>query len=712
MAEKGQNYICIRRLPMKYKEDEFKKKANQNTLLMWTILNVVLTVLYIIEMFKGGRTPQYLVIFLSICWIPYIVGLLVLKFRNFSSPFFCEIVANGYGLLFLFVLMTTKTTVTYGYIFPVASLLILYKKRGMMLRLGILNILIILAYLIKTGLTTGFTAHSITDAEIQIGVTVLCYLAYDLAIKHMTKAENAMLGSVKADLDRVVHTVEQVKVASHSIVDGVTVVSELSDENKESADIVVNSMEQLNQNNGVLKEKTDSSLDMTNEINIQVQNVAAMIQEMVTLVDESVTDAETSSRQLSDVVQSTNEMAALSAEVEQILGDFRNEFNMVKSETGTIEKISGQTNLLALNASIEAARAGEAGKGFAVVADEIRDLSTGTKNSSTSIMNALAHLEETADRMTESITRTLQLINTTLEKISQVDTSVARITTDATKLGGNVQIIDSAMQEVEASNKNMVSNMNQISEVMNLMTSSITEADENTRIMRNKYAETSSNVMNINMIVGQLIEKLGDGGFMTTEDIKPGMYLTLEEVQGTDTKEYSERIIAVDGEKITVRNLRGTPAISKAATYHVTIIVDNGIYQWNNIKITDNKNDTFTLVVNGNPKVFNRRKYPRIRLEHSCTLFLDGWDRPILGKMVNISAGGFAFSSTAKELAASKNKKLRIQIESFDVLHGRELEASIIRVTDNDGTYIVGCRMFDDSPEIYRYVDERLKQSL
>lgn len=697
---------------MKYKEDEFKKKANQNTLLMWTILNVVLTVLYIIEMFKGGRTPQYLVIFLSICWIPYIAGLLVLKFRSFSSPFFCEIVANGYGLLFLFVLMTTKTTVTYGYIFPVASLLILYKKRGMMLRLGILNILIILAYLIKTGLTTGFTAHSITDAEIQIGVTVLCYLAYDLAIKHMTKAENTMLDSVKADLDRVVHTVEQVKVASHSIVDGVTVVSELSDENKESADIVVNSMEQLNQNNGVLKEKTDSSLDMTNEINIQVRNVAAMIQEMVTLVDESVTDAETSSRQLSDVVQSTNEMAALSAEVEQILGDFRNEFNMVKSETGTIEKISGQTNLLALNASIEAARAGEAGKGFAVVADEIRDLSTGTKNSSTSIMNALAHLEETADRMTESITRTLQLINTTLEKISQVDTSVARITTDATKLGGNVQVIDSAMQEVEASNKNMVSNMNQINEVMNLMTSSITEADENTRIMRSKYAETSSNVMNINMIVGQLIEKLGDGGFMTTEDIKPGMYLTLEEVQGTDTKEYSERIIAVDGEKITVRNLRGTPAISKAAAYHVTIIVDNGIYQWNNIKITDNKNDTFTLVVNGNPKVFNRRKYPRIRLEHSCTLFLDGSDRPILGKMVNISVGGFAFSSTAKELATSKNKKLRIQIESFDVLHGRELEASIIRVTDNDGTYIVGCRMFDDSPEIYRYVDERLKQSL
>ncbi len=694
---------------MDYDENYFKKRANFNALTMWLIINLILTILYIIEVFKGGRDIPYLIVFLSICWLPFLAGLLALKIKGNSTILYRDIVSVGYGILFLFVLLTTKTNVTYGYIFPVTSLLILYKNRSLLIRCGVANILAIIAYLVKIYFTTGFDAHTITDAEIQIGVTILCYLAYVIAIHHMQTSDGAMLNSVQAHLDRVVLTIKQVKEASHSIVDGVTVVSELSDENKESADLVVDSMEQLSQNNTLLHEKTDSSLDMTNKINKQVENVASMVQEMVSLVDDSVADAKASTGQLAGVMQSTNEMAELSAEVEQILHTFRSEFEMVKSETGTIEKISGQTNLLALNASIEAARAGEAGRGFAVVADEIRDLSTGTKDSSTSIMNALAHLEETADRMTESITRTLQLINTTLEQITLVSDSVENIASGTMQLGDNVQAIDSAMQEVESSNKHMVSNMNQISEVMEQMTVSITNADEHARTMRSKYAETSSNVMNISMIVGQLIEELGDGGFMTTDDVKPGMYLTLEEVQDSGTTEYSEQVEGVESNRITVQNLRNTLTVSKSAVYNAIIIVDNSIYRWCNVKVTEGRNGIHVLTVDGNPKVFNRRKYHRMRLSNSCTFFLNGSDRPFTGRMVNISAGGFSFSASTPELATAKGARVRLLIDHFDIAKDQNLEATIIRVTDNDGTFIIGCRMLDDSPVIYRYVEENYK---
>ena len=198
-----------------------------------------------------------------------------------------------------------------------------------------------------------------------------------------------MLDDVKANLNKVETTVEQVKLASNAIVDGVNVVKDLSDENMIGAENVASNMETLMENSEILEQRTLSSMEVSNQIDEQVENVAASIQEMVELSEKSMENARVSVEQLSNVMTSTNEMAKLSLEVKDILERFKHEFEKVKEETGTITSITNQTNLLSLNASIEAARAGEAGRGFAVVADEIRSLSIGTKDSSERIIEAL-----------------------------------------------------------------------------------------------------------------------------------------------------------------------------------------------------------------------------------------------------------------------------------------------------------------------------------
>lgn len=386
---------------------------------------------------------------------------------------------------------------------------------------------------------------------------------------------------------------------------------------------------------------------------------------------------------------------------------------MVKQETGMIESITSQTNLLALNASIEAARAGDAGRGFAVVADEIRNLSTGTQASSTRIMDALNHLEETSDAMTKSIGKTLELIHTTLEKVTQVNASVASIAKDSIQLGDNIQVVDNAMREVETSNKNMVDNMTQICDVMVVMTENISEAGETTKVMRSKYEETSNNVINIEQVVGRLIEELGAGGFMGVKDIRPGMRLIVAEGYGQNMTEYKGEVVEVNEEWISVSKLTSDYkefVLDKSRTYNVSIVVDNEMYRWNDVRISAGKNDDLVIRISGSPSVANRRKYPRLPLRNTCTIQWDGAQETFSGKMVNVSANGIGFSSKAKELANSKGDVLKVYVEDFEPLRGESLICNVIRISDNDGEYHFGCRLLEDNMAIMEYVNANYQE--
>lgn len=696
---------------MGYDEKFFKKSANKKAMYMWMITAIILSLAYTIELIKGDRTPQYYIAFMSLCWVPFFLGVVFLLVKGMDTNWYKETIAIGYGVFYVFTVLTSDTNLTFAYIFPIVCMLMLYKDRALFFRVSVLNVLLIVAsFIIRT---TGKSAGiSMAEFEIQLGVILLSYIAYILAIDHLSKSDGAMLNAVKDNLEHVVKTIEQVKTASTSVVDGVTVVRELSDENIEGANNVVRSMEGLNANNMVLSDKTSSSLDMTKTIDMQVSNVAGLITDVVTLTEGSVKYARASLSQLEDVVKSTTEMAELSAEVDKILKEFKEEFEKVKAETGMITGITSRTNLLALNASIEAARAGEAGNGFAVVAGEIRSLSMGTKTSSDRIMGALSHLEETSGKMTESIIKTMELIRLNLEKITQVNESVTRITEDSAQIGNNIQVIDSAMKEVENSNKNLVDNMNQVEEVMKLMTEGIEAADGTTKVMRSKYEETYNSVNAIEKIVGGLIEELGTGGFMGIKDITEGMHVNIvvddKHMGNTYRTTVSE---VIDGGIVVETPMREEKQMEviKGKKYYLQVIVDNQVYNWDEVQISVRKDRKYKVMVEGNPAVINRRKYRRMPLVHACDISSEMSGETYEGKMVNISANGFAFSTRAADIRNAKGMKVSVQVKDFPVLGGRMLDGQVIRVSDNEGEYIVGCRMLEDNMDIYNYVEKNYK---
>ena len=700
-----------------YDESFFRAKANKRAGITWLALIFIATIYYGIKTKNGEIARGYFIAFTVVGWVTYITGYIVSMIKGKAAKEYKWVLGICYLLFYAVIAWTALDKISYIFILPLLSILILYKDPKFIKIIMWFTLFVLISSNIYKGVAKGmmdFVASE--ECALQFAIVLCCFACTNMAIRHLVESDGALTGSIESELAQVVQTVEQVKDASNSIVDGVTVVRELADENKQGANNVVKDMGTLAKNNDILNDKTVSSIEMTKVIDTQVKDVSDLMEEFSKLIEKSVEHAGLSADELTEVVEITNRMSALSSKIETILETFKKEFENVKQETSTIEGITSQTNLLALNASIEAARAGEAGKGFAVVADQIRSLSSGTQDSSNSIMEALSHLEATSDEMLESITETVELIQLNIEKVSTVNKSVSDITSDATSLGDNIKVVDSAVKQVENSNETLTANMNQVGEIMQIMTESINNAEQTTKTMLSKYEASAKSATDIESVVGELMEELGIGGFMNVSDIKRGMkFRMVIEGQTNAKEEYTGEVVDRKDNNVYI-NINNRAAFDdkrRNLKCAFNAVVDNVLYCWNGIAIHNVKageKGQFKLTIDTNPQVYNRRKYPRMPLDNKCTISVDGTDITYYGHMVNISANGFAFSVNDSSFENMKGKNIVIEIDNFDVIKDKEIQGCIIRCSNDEGNYIVGCRMPEDSNEIKDYVNKNYSE--
>lgn len=696
---------------MTYDEDVFKEKANRRARKIWIIFAVLLSANYGTDTANGLYPATSFIIFMILCWLPLIFGEVLLRVKGWATELYRYDLVIGYSIFYTFVICTTASPIAFTYILPVTSLLVLYKNRKFMINCGIANALIIVGAAVYRYMLGFNSASDMKNYQLQLSCIILCYICYVMSIRHLNESDGAMTDSIRADLHRVVTTVEQVKSSSNIILDGITVVRELASENKHGSDIVMLGMNELTDNNNMLQDRTTSSTQMTSDIRAQVENVVTLIGEMVTLVEKTQSHSGVSAEDLKSLVNTAATMSQLSTELENVLENFRQEFEMVKQETGTIEKITNQTNLLALNASIEAARAGEAGRGFAVVAEQIRTLSTETHASSEQIRDALSRLDATSAKMTSSIEETLKLIQITLEKVTQTGDNVNQIASDSVQLGNHIQVVDNAIKEVENSNTQLVSNMEQVSNIVDTITTCITHSSRTSERMLSKYQETADNINTIEDVMENMMCDLGVGGFMGIEDVKPGMKIDIQLV-GQEDVQYLGELIEQIPEGLLV-SCQKELTINGSASCMLQVTAGNILYCWDKAAISpapESGEHAFKITITTRPRINNRRKYPRMDLNNTCTIKFKNSDTEYAATMENISANGFAFLATDKIFTQSKNAEIIITIHDFALPNHNELEGRIIRCSDDNGLYIVGCQMPEDNFYILEYVENNLNK--
>lgn len=511
----------------KNEHTDFEALADKTVGAIYLVMAIALTGAYLLEVLEGERTVGFLIAFCVACWGAFIMAQAVKVLRR-SKNMHRWVLTVGYSFFYLMLMLSSDNPLVFLYILPFLCIMILYQNTKLLLCISAATLLGTVAYTINAINRVG-VREAADDMKIHFAAAIITGLAVFMAVRYIRKLNNYNLEVVKGNLEKVATTVEKVKEVSSSVVDGVVVVKELSDDNRASAASIVSDMEIITEQSATLSSSATSSLEMTKAISEQVSAVSALVEETVSLVQQSEERATLSNKQLQDVIFSASEIRTLTTEIEEVLLNFKGEFDRVKNETGTIDKISQQTNLLALNASIEAARAGEAGRGFSVVAEEIRVLSDGTKQSSASIVDAISELGETSEMMMQAIVRIIELIGNTVTSIEVVGESVSSISSDSKHLNENIVNINHAMEEVETSNIQLVSNMDNVMGIMNVIVDKIDETAVSSEEMKGKNEETAAHVISIEHVVNKLVEELGTGGFMSIADIPSNAVITVEQ---------------------------------------------------------------------------------------------------------------------------------------------------------------------------------------
>lgn len=200
---------------------------------------------------------------------------------------------------------------------------------------------------------------------------------------------------------------------------------------------VVSSIDQLATNAGRILQSAAHVSDSSNEQASSVEETSAALEQM------SVTIA-----QNTDNARETGIIAAQSADAARsgadVVKQAAGEMKKIAQKILLIDEIAHTTNLLALNAEIEAARANEHGRGFAVVATEVRKLAERSKQTA-------AEISLLADNITRVAEQAGTILDEIVPQVVQTSELVREIYNASEEQQGGVEQINVAVSQIEAS---------------------------------------------------------------------------------------------------------------------------------------------------------------------------------------------------------------------------------------------------------------------
>lgn len=485
-------------------EDVLKRK---NRLFMYAI-GTTISIIYlafVIEYFKGTKSPAFMVLFSLISVIPYSIALFYYKKTGGLGPFISRLGVLAMLLQIIVTLPTAHTISELLFFMPLIIAIQIYDDMCVCIVVNTIAFVSVASAIIYYVLINGWKDNT----YITVYQTVLLAYAFVSAVSLLSN--RVKVSANRWRHEKIEEKAKKDKERAETILEASSDISGQIQQIKASIELNANLINTMNSfigevNHGM--EEVSNSLAQQTEatINIQqsIEKVAELANDLAFSSKESQSNIESGNENIETVKQITDKVKENSILANQEMKNLVGQSKKVRSVIDVIHEIASQTNLLALNASIEAARAGEAGKGFAVVADEIRGLADSTKESIGQIEVILRELEESSNRADTRLTSMLDGMDEQNKRIADTYESLHCVTSNMKQLMQDIKDISEQMNVVKEETVSVTEAVTEMSAISANVSAHVTQVYG----LSNSAKEESVKISSSAGVITESIERL------------------------------------------------------------------------------------------------------------------------------------------------------------------------------------------------------------
>lgn len=438
-----------------------EQSKNKIALIGATIMDIVLTLAYAVELIKGTRDIVSYAIVAALALVPCILAIIT-YFRKKDAKAIRYISGVGFLALYAYIMFTTTTVLAFCYIIVFLASLIVYVDLKYSFGMSVAAILVNIGRIVKMAMDGTLTGVAITEAEIIFACIILNSVFAIMAIKkidqmnrfNMDKAEEG-----KNRSDALLGTILNVTSAVGEKIEGAV---KETDTLKDAIEVTQRAMEDLTVGTNDAVEAISAQKESTDEIQMHIEGVEASVDLIMTEIKSAEEKLETGNAVMKQLLAQVKESEESGALVNKEMTELKEYAAKMQDIMQLISSVANQTGLLALNASIEAARAGEAGRGFAVVATEISNLAAQTNAATNDINSLIENVATSVEEVTAATEKLLennrmqnQYVEETAQSLEAIHSSTDGIASQAENLKKTVDVVAEANKQVIGSIENV-----------------------------------------------------------------------------------------------------------------------------------------------------------------------------------------------------------------------------------------------------------------